>query len=184
MREIVRQLIHLFGVGFFALLILFAGRQTALFAAIALLAFGIVAISLFQRKHFPKFLKNALENAERRHEKEFPAKAALMAIASIAVVIVAFYNYAPEITVGALLVLAFEDSFSTVFGKKFGKTMIGKKSLEGSIAGTVAAFVPLLLLFSPSKAFLAAAFGAFAEHFPMEDNLTVPLFAGLVLIVL
>lgn len=184
MKETSRQAFHLFGVAFFACLAFFAGREAALFAAVLILAFGVVIVSLFRRKHFPQLLKKALRDSERKHEKDFPARAALVALASIAIVIVAFYNFPIEVTVGALLVLAFEDSISTIVGIKHGRTMIGKKSLEGSIAGTVAAFIPLLLLFSPSKAFLAAAFGALAEHFPIEDNLAVPLFAGLVLIVL
>jgi dolichol kinase len=184
-NEFSRQLIHLFAGLLFALLAWFAGIKLALGFAIIVLAVGIV-VSVFAWKFLEKHpLNELLKHVERKHERQLPGKAALMLLLAIIVVLLLFYRMPLEVATGSLLVLAFGDSFSTIIGKKFGKTkIVGKKTLEGTIAGIIAGFIPLLLLIAPLQAFTAALAGMLAELLPIDDNFTVPIAAGIVLMLL
>jgi dolichol kinase len=94
------------------------------------------------------------------------------------------------IEVGALI-LGLGDPAASLVGKRWGRRkLIGEKSLAGSLAffvvGTIAA-TTLLVLVRPALglgavaiAAAAALAGALVELLPVEDNLTIPLVAGLV----
>jgi dolichol kinase len=85
----------------------------------------------------------------------------------------------------AALVLILGDSFSTIFGKAYGKHKIPfspKKSWEGSFAGFAAAYVGCLFLVECPLAVIFAAIGMAIETLPswVNDNLTIPLITGFV----
>ena len=80
--------------------------------------------------------------------------------------------------------MVFGDSISTVVGKTLGKTKIWHKTLEGSIAGIIISFIYLTILFSPSIALIAATIGMAMEYLPIEDNYTIPIATGFVLMLL
>ncbi len=101
------------------------------------------------------------------------------------------------IAISVLLFSVFGDAASTIVGVKYGKTkLFGEKSLEGSLAFFIICFfVGLFLIFSrrmflgltgPTKLFLILV-GSFAASFiellpiPLDDNLTIPLFSGVVM---
>lgn len=184
-NEFSRQLIHLLTALLFALLAWFAGLKFALALAVLALMAGII-VSVFAWKFLEKHpLKDLVRKVERRHERHLPGKAALMLLLAIVIVLILFYRMPLEVSTGALLVLAFGDSFSTIIGKHFGKIKIaGKKTLEGTIAGIIASFIPLLFIVAPLQAFAAALAGMLAELLPIDDNFTVPVAAGIVLMLL
>jgi dolichol kinase len=93
----------------------------------------------------------------------------------------------------AVIVLGVADPMAAIVGRRFGRTALrGGRTLEGSLAfvgsGTLAV-VGLLMLYYPDlglqRALLAAVaastLGALAElfSFRLDDNLTIPLAAGL-----
>jgi dolichol kinase len=86
----------------------------------------------------------------------------------------------------AVVILTFGDGFATIFGKKFGRTVIpfnkGKR-LEGSVFGFLFAFLGALVFVDPVKALIGATVGMLIEVLPLpiNDNLTIPLAAGLAL---
>ena len=86
----------------------------------------------------------------------------------------------------SVVILTFGDGFATIFGKRFGKTVIpfnkGKR-LEGSLFGFAFAFLGALIFLNPVKALVGAALGMIIEVLPLpiNDNLTIPLVTGLVL---
>jgi HAD superfamily phosphoserine phosphatase-like hydrolase len=86
----------------------------------------------------------------------------------------------------SVVILTFGDGFATIFGKKFGKTVVpfnkGKR-LEGSIFGFAFAFLGALIFVNPMTALIGAAIGMIIEVLPLpiNDNLTIPLITGLVL---
>ena len=184
-KEISRQLMHLFFGIFFIAEILLLGIAASLMTAIALLVFGFI-LSLLISEGIPiPLLHKAVKHVERESEQGLPGKAALIFVLAVIVTIIVFALQGREIVLGSLIVLAFGDSFSAIVGKRFGKTkLFGKRTLEGSIAGIIASFVPLAFLFHPLIAFLAALGGMLAEYLPFDDNFTLPLAAGLVLIIL
>lgn len=93
----------------------------------------------------------------------------------------------PEpINYASIAVLALGDGFATVFGRKFGKTVLPfnkGKSVEGSIFGFLFAFVGAFPFVGLVKALVGAAVGMLMECIPtpVDDNLTIPVVVGLVL---
>lgn len=87
------------------------------------------------------------------------------------------FNYA------AIAVLTLGDGTASIIGKIYGKRKIPfccGKTIEGSSAGTLCAFVGACLFVSPFLAIVAAFVGMMTELIPMRlnDNISVPLAAG------
>lgn len=92
---------------------------------------------------------------------------------------------APE-NYAAIAIFALGDSSASIFGAAFSRTLLPfnkDKSLEGSVAGFFFAFIGGCLFVSPLIAVVAAAVSMFVEYLPLpiNDNLLIPLFAGLTL---
>jgi dolichol kinase len=96
------------------------------------------------------------------------------------------YLYRTDLATLAICFLVFGDVAATAIGERYGKTKIGNKSLEGSIAFVVAA-VSAGLLFSLAGfpvmhglmlagAFIAA--GVELLPLPVNDNLLIPVVSG------
>jgi HAD superfamily phosphoserine phosphatase-like hydrolase len=85
-------------------------------------------------------------------------------------------------------ILTLGDGFATVFGKTLGRTVLPLnkgKTVEGSVFGFIFAFSgALLFVNNPIKALIGSAIGILVELLPLpiDDNLTIPLVAGLALI--
>jgi len=85
--------------------------------------------------------------------------------------------------------LSFGDSISALIGRKFGKTKIGNKSLEGSISFflscvVVAFFIPgLNVWIGIISAFFAAIIELVGIH-KLNDNLTIPIATALIVQIL
>jgi phosphoserine phosphatase/dolichol kinase len=105
-------------------------------------------------------------------------------------IMLALIAFPPPISYGAIAVFTLGDGFATLFGKKVGKHIYpynkGKK-VEGTLLGLLMAWIGAwLFIADPFKAFVGAAVGMFVETLPMpvNDNLTIPLFSGLTLLLL
>jgi len=89
----------------------------------------------------------------------------------------------------SIAVLTLGDSSASIVGSTIGKINLPfnrKKSLEGTLAGFFMAFLGSSLFVSFDKAAVAALAGTALEALPtpLDDNLTVPLFSGLILTLL
>jgi len=108
----------------------------------------------------------------------------LLFSASITILV---FNEIPAAT--GLLFLSFGDSISALIGRKFGKTKIGNKSLEGSISFflscvVVAFFIPgLNVWIGIISAFFAAIIELVGIH-KLNDNLTIPIATALIVQIL
>lgn len=91
--------------------------------------------------------------------------------------------FEPLPATAGILVLAFGDGFASVFGKLHGHHKIGKKSLEGTLAGLLASFAVCSLVLPWQLAILSAVIGMGVEllKFPLDDNITIPLAVGVAL---
>ncbi|MCD6334344.1 MAG: hypothetical protein J7M27_03340 [Candidatus Latescibacteria bacterium] len=98
------------------------------------------------------------------------------------------WGFGTEIAILALLYLIFGDAVAALVGRLWGRVRIGKKTLEGS-ASCLFVCVGIALI-SRSVPLHAALVGALVATFvewlpwPMDDNLTIPIIAGLVIKVL
>lgn len=97
--------------------------------------------------------------------------------------------FPPTIGYAAIAVFTFGDGFATIFGKTLGRHVIpynkGKK-IEGTIFGFIFALLGALFFVNPLKALLGAAIAMIVETLPtpFNDNMTIPLAAGLAMLFL
>jgi len=108
--------------------------------------------------------------------------------------LVAFLVFPRDIAVVAVSFLAVGDVMATIVGKRLGKTRLFGKTLEGDLACFVSCLivgiifyyagldVSLLIIVVGSLAATVAE--AVLLPLPLNDNLTMPLFAGLVMVVI
>ncbi len=98
-----------------------------------------------------------------------------------------------DIVMASIIIFVLADSLSPLIGIKVGRIrhpLSDKKFLEGSIAGFIFAFLGALLFVSPLEALLASFFAVTVEAIDslkgrrIEDNITIPLVAGLTITLL
>lgn len=116
----------------------------------------------------------------RKHEKDGDFTGATYILLTSCATIALFSK---PIAIAALSFIIVGDSFAAVIGRRFGRTKIGNKSLEGSLGcflGTliVAVFAPGIPL---TIGLLGAVVATTVEAWPMgvDDNVSVPLMSGL-----
>lgn len=178
-KEIIRKSIHFFlGVSIIAVLIGF-GRDMALGYGIGLLVLGLITIFVLRERKI-SFLENILKLVSRKNESK--GHGAFMLVIGC-IIAVAFFAY--PISLGALIVLVFGDAFSTIMGKQYGRIkLVNGRTLEGTAYGLFLSAIVLSFWFSPFISFMVAWIGMMAEFLPIEDNLSIPLLAGITLLAL
>ena len=102
------------------------------------------------------------------------------------------YLFPIALATAAICFLAFGDVAATTIGERFGKTKIGGKSLEGTIAFVVAAagiglllpFAGIPVMYGIVLAGAIVAAGVELLPLPVNDNLVIPLVSGGVMVLL
>ncbi|MBT3813807.1 hypothetical protein HOE37_03860 [Candidatus Woesearchaeota archaeon] len=186
--EIKRQLFHL------ALGLALAGLYYLDIIGPLTMFLGIICGGLLsfisKRVDIPIF-STFLDHFERKEvRKKFPGKGMIFYFIGTLFVMQLFEK---DIALAAIMVLAFGDSVSHMFGAKFGKIKNiisgdSKKLLEGTFAGTVAGALSAALFVPFPEAFLGALAAMIFEVFKidfndktLDDNIVVPLIAGTVM---
>jgi len=97
--------------------------------------------------------------------------------------------FPPPISYASIAIFTLGDGFATLFGKIIGRHVVsynkGKK-VEGTLLGILFASLGASVFVNPLKALVGAALGMIAESLPtpVNDNITIPLVAGLTLLLL
>jgi len=153
--------------------------NTALWTLGALLGLAIV-IEYARLAHtsinrlFHKIFGTMLRDTESFHY----SGATYLLISSFLVILV----FHKEIAILCLLFLIFGDGLAAIVGKTFGRTRIFNKTLEGSLAFTIAAVgIGFFFSYIPFTIRLTGAFvAAIVELLPMRtsDNLRIPIISG------
>ncbi len=96
-------------------------------------------------------------------------------------VFLSFLLFPRECSAVGVVITAVGDGFAGIVGYYFGRTKVGNKSLEGTLAFFVSSGLVLLPFLGP-KAFGIAFLGALVELFSkkIDDNLILPLVGSLV----
>ncbi|MDI6655079.1 MAG: SEC59/DGK1/VTE5 family protein [Candidatus Hydrothermarchaeota archaeon] len=185
--ETKRQLIHASGVSV-ALYVCWSYNKFGFYVPFATLAAAILLLYLaaegYKRKLRLPVISNIIDAAERAEAIEkSPASGALFFFIGS---LFSLLMFSPNINVvcASILILALGDSVSTLVGRKFGRSKIfynPAKSWEGSIGGVAFALLGALTQISLPAAFIGALAGMLAESLPIKvnDNITIPVFAGL-----
>tara|TARA_B100001540_G_C15244475_1_gene389836 strand:+ start:63 stop:446 length:384 start_codon:yes stop_codon:yes gene_type:complete len=93
--------------------------------------------------------------------------------------------FSKNIAVLSLLFLSIGDTISGLFGKSFGRIKIGKKTLEGFLAGFSSCLI-IAYLYKPLPLHITvfgAFFGMLIEILPLpfDDNLKIPITSSLIM---
>ncbi|MGB9023623.1 MAG: hypothetical protein WCC94_09340 [Candidatus Bathyarchaeia archaeon] len=94
-------------------------------------------------------------------------------------VILSLLLFPENIAYASIATAAVGDLVAAYVGQRFGRTHVGRRTLEGFAAGLVASFLVACLWVSPSLAIVGSATGMLFELAGiLDDNLTVPIGAG------
>ncbi len=183
MKHIGRKLYHLIGgIGLLSLYYILGREQALIFYAVLfvlVLAADVLRLKLpaINRFIFSKFRTFIRDNEEN---KLTGTPAYVLGIG------LSLYLFRPAIATAAICFLAFGDVAATTIGERYGRTKIGNKSMEGSIAFVVVAVAAGLLLplagihvmhgIIVTGAIVAA--GVELLPLPVNDNLVIPLVSG------
>jgi len=184
-----RQIIHMLS-GVVLGLLLYLGILNKITAPILFLISSLICWRC--KKNRIPVVYSFLRYFERENDLEkFPGKGALFFLGGSTLVILLFPK---DVALASILILAFGDSISHLVGR-FGSIkhpFNSKKYIEGSIAGTVVAFIAAFtILNNPIEAGAAAVLAMFVEGLNIElwknkvdDNLLIPLVSGIAIWIL
>ena len=185
--EYYRKIIHVFNLAIpFTYLYFFESRFQILCILVPLTVFAIVIEYL--RVHsviIKKIFDNYLISMLRSHEREGKYTGATWLFIGSTLTIAIFPK---EIAVISLIYLSIGDTVAGLVGRKYGKMKFYDKTIEGSLAGLFVCLLSgyLVQLSLPLVVVFSGAFAAmFIESLPIsiDDNLSVPLFAGTIMVI-
>lgn len=161
-----------------AVLVLQLGKfYSVMFFGVSL-GFGLFISSLFQKGVQVPIFSWFLQRFERK--EAWPGKGAIYFFLGSFLAVIFFDPYYVFVSI---LILAFLDSFSTIFGMGFGKRKAHKKKTwEGSIAGFSASFLVSLLFLPFNIAFGVCLVATVLEMLALvDDNILIPPVASFVI---
>ena len=185
--EYFRKIIHIFNLVIpFTYLFILESRFQVLRILIPLTLFSIVieylrVHSVIIKKLFGDFLISML----RLHEMDGKYTGATWVFIGSTITIAIFPK---EIAIISLVYMSIGDTVAGLVGRKFGKIKFYDKTIEGSLAGLIFCLLSgyLVQLSLPMEVVISGAFAAmFIELLPIsiDDNLSVPLFAGTIMVI-
>lgn len=163
---------------------LFGFNRRVSFAIVlaALIVSLVIEFHRLWQRNFRKTFNRLFGMILRKHELTDFTGATYLLFASM--LCIAFFE--PLIASAAIAFLSIGDTFAAMIGMNFGKRKFqrSKKSLEGSLACFASTFIfGILWLGNPWLALLGALTATLAElsKIPLDDNIKIPLAAGLVM---
>ena len=180
--ELKRQGIHLLN-GFFITAAVYVLKPI-----IGLWVLAPLVLALILLFTVPRFLPGnwisdfLMRHFERRKDiEEFPFKGAIYyGLGIIFPIALLEVRYCCAV----ILILSVGDCFSTLIGRRYGRTRIGKRSLEGAVGFLATAWPAATVMVGPVNAFWLAFAGSLVELFdPFNDNITVPAALTFILLI-
>ena len=174
--EYLRQLIHASGI-FIVILSYFLSPLILILICIAIVLF-VEAIFRIVKTHNIFFFSTFLKKCKREDDE----KGFVYFFIGIILTIYLFqFNMA--IANAAIIILLFGDSSSTIFGKRFGKTLLPwskRKTIIGTLAFFVVAFIGASTQLPLLPSLFGALCGALTEAYsPIDDNIPIPVVSGI-----
>ncbi|AKB36411.1 phytol kinase [Methanosarcina siciliae C2J] len=197
--EIGRQLIHLL-TGVFFILLIYATGEKALWILLLLFAFYLATSFVILKNILPPSLSPFLCRWGRPEKQNIPLKGNILLLCGIIPSLVLFPE---EIVYASIAIVGFGDSVSTVTGVTVGRHKLPyseEKTVEGTLAGIIAAFLASLFFVTPAQAFVGSTGGMLLEsivdlqtvkelnsqaafRFFLNDNFLIPIFSGLLMFI-
>ncbi|WP_175058999.1 diacylglycerol/polyprenol kinase family protein [Thermococcus sp. 2319x1] len=182
--ELKRKALHLTGLTVPLIYLIFGQKAATGFVAFALIIFLILEpfriveelrdkvkkkLGIYVGNEVIALVERELDAISREHERH--SIGAHIYFTAAALIIVCFFPR--EIAIGAITVATLGDAIAAIVGKPFGKHRFKNgKSVEGSLAYFLSAFLILFLLVDLPHAFVGALAGMLAEFYelPPDDN--------------
>jgi dolichol kinase len=190
-EEILRKAVHSASVVIPVAAVFVRRTDMVLFLCAAALFLLLLDLLRARNEVFRKFFLAMFGRMLRPKEQEGGMTASTVVLASAALTIMVFRT---EIAVASLVFLSFGDSSAALVGRHFGVTpLFGGRTLEGTLSALVACLGASWLLLSlsgdlgwvltPGGLLAGSITAALAElvDLPLDDNLRIPIFAGLVM---
>ena len=99
-------------------------------------------------------------------------------------VIVSLLIFPKSIAYASITIVAVGDPVASYFGRRFGRTHVRQKTLEGFVAGLVASFAAALVWVPLPLALAGSACGMLLELLGiLDDNFAIPTGAGLGMVI-
>lgn len=192
-NELLRKSIHLTSA-IIPVTYYFISREVEIIF-LSIFSFMLILIDLLRKKNeafsefYLKFLKPILRGHEISNDKSNFTGGTYIVLAFLFCVIV----FPKPVAITSMLIVIFCDSFAAIIGKNWGKHFISSKTIEGSLAFLISGII--IIIFTPKVTesiaeyylgFTAVLFSAIFELIPVkiDDNITTPIFFGLVYLVL
>jgi dolichol kinase len=186
--ELIRKCIHLASLTI-PIVYYYVHRETALLFLVPMVLFSVgIDVGRHYIPAIHRMVEKMFDRILRPHERRAGLLSGATYVLISALICVAIF---PKlITVTAFSILIVSDSASAIFGRKFGKHRFFDKSLEGSLAFLVSAWLVVLITpkagWVPIEYFIgafAAIVGGVAEAasvtLHLDDNFSVPVSIGL-----
>ena len=183
-NEMFRKSIHI--SGFFIPLISFQYFNTQMISIVLFVTMVMYTTSEIARihgKNFPIFSTITKKASRSNFEK---SNYALAPITFTMGLIISLLIFPLPIAFTSITILTIGDSIANISGKLVGKTPIfynKNKTIEGTIIGSLAAFLGSILFINPFQALIAVSIGMIVESLPLptNDNLAIPVSSGIAL---
>ncbi len=178
-REIPRQLIHASGI----LFILLENFLSLPYLIILALSAAIMGELIYQidKKHYIFIFSKILRDCRRD-----PSERGFIHFFLGLTLTLSIFGFNLDLANAAIIILVLGDAFSTIMGTNFGKNKLPfqeEKSWQGSLAFFGVALVGAATQVPLVPALGGALAGAITEAYsPVDDNLTIPLVAGAVMV--
>lgn len=195
-QELLRKGIHMLSLNI-PILYIFVSKSTALYILIPLcLVFVVIDILSKKNKVVSELMQRYFGGMLRKHEKKKKRLilngASWVLISAVITVLV----FPKVIAVVAFTILIVSDMSAALIGRKYGKTKLFNKSLEGTMAFIVSACMVVLILgyfFDGNWLFYiagitAAIIGGFVEAYSkkmkVDDNMSIPASVGITMLLI
>jgi len=186
-RDLLRENIHVAGffVAFFTMYLGLSPFWVAFAILMVTLVYVISELARMLGTNIPIVATITWNAALQPEVYEFVTAPIFFAVG----IMLALLLFPPPISHASIAVFTFGDGFATIFGKSIGKHIFpynkGKK-VEGTLFGFFFAVLGAAVFVNPLRAVLAAATAMIIETIPtpINDNITIPLAAGLAMLLL
>jgi len=195
-QEILRKTIHLLSLNI-PIVYIFVSDKLALSILIPMALIAVI-LDLLSRKGVPwaeKLIYGYFGSMLRKHETKKRKKIILNGASWVLISAVLTVLLFPKvIAIVSFIILIISDIAAALIGRKWGRTKLGKKSLEGTLAFIVSGIIVVVIIgiiFNGNYIYyiagiLGAVVGGIAElnakTLKIDDNLGIPLGVGIVML--
>jgi len=181
--ELMRKLIHICSSIFAYALFFFNQETVCLIVGIGSILILIFEILRINYKSINRIFIKIFGKVTRNFEKNKLTGASYVMLSSFIVLLPVFESY---VCIISILVMSYSDTAAAIIGKKYGKTKIFSKTLEGSFAFFIVAFIIALVMYPQINLALsitAIVIATIVEILPLniDDNFSVPITVALII---